>query len=366
LWSLALILLAGSGGVAYAAVSTNFFTAIINNQASQADYTLTANPASQGVIQGITKARITITSMKGFTGTVSLAATVAQTGSNIPSLVVNPATVTLKANAVGTADLNINTTNIPVSVSTGYPTFNMTVTGTSGHLSHSASLSVTILDPQRCTPGFICPSFTDPLFVSVSQNTTTRQVSTVQVNNHAAYPINVYSYYYTDSYKVQIGSEYNLNMLIGSNSLKSFQPTQAGVQVNGLILFWQAPPPPPTLTSHSQLNQSWAAMSSQVFEALSFESYTINSGTNVTINVRNTGTVPVTFASYFVKDPNGDQYFLNSWSGPTISPTALVKVNILIGSSCPGCVLTGNPFTYGVNDPVLIVTSRNNQFSYYV
>jgi len=102
---------------------------------------------------------------------------------------------------------------------------------------------------------------------------------------------------------------------------------------------------------------------SQPREVLSFETFTVNSGTNVTLYIRNMGTVSVSFTSYSVVDPyTGDKYFLNNWSVPTIAPTAMVPVNILIGSSCPGCVLTGNPFTFTTYDHVTIVTTRDTQF----
>lgn len=98
-------------------------------------------------------------------------------------------------------------------------------------------------------------------------------------------------------------------------------------------------------------------------EVLIFERFTINSGTNVTLYIRNNGTVSVSFTSYSVVDPyTGDDYALSSWSAPTIAPTATVPVNILIGSSCPGCVLTGNSFTFNTYDHVTIVTARDNQF----
>jgi hypothetical protein len=98
-------------------------------------------------------------------------------------------------------------------------------------------------------------------------------------------------------------------------------------------------------------------------EVLSFETLTINSGTNVTLYIRNMGTVSVSFTSYSVVDPyTGDKYYLNNWSGASISPTATVPVNILIGSSCPGCGLTGKPFNFSTYDHVTIVTARGTQF----
>jgi hypothetical protein len=361
LWSLVLIILAGSGGVAYGLVSTNILSTIINGRTNQPDYSLSASPPSQGVLQGITVARVTVTSVRGFTGTVSLSATLVQTGSNIPSVSLSPASVTLSANAAGTANLTVNSVNV---VTYTQPlTFNVTVTGNSGSISHTTGLSVTVLTPIGCTPGYICPSTSDPLSISISQNSTTLQVSSITINNHASYPIHLSSYFYTDSYKVQIGSEYMLNTTMGANTFQSFISTQPGIQVNGITILWQAPPPPPTLTSHGQLDQSWAPMNAQPKESLAFYPYTINSGTNVTLYVQNFGTVSVQFTSYTVKDGNGNQYTLNNWNGPTINPTIKLSINILIGSSCSSCTLTGNPFSFGTADPVTFVTSRGNTFT---
>lgn len=114
-------------------------------------------------------------------------------------------------------------------------------------------------------------------------------------------------------------------------------------------------------------------------EVLILEAYATNSATNVTFNIRNAGTLSVTFVGYTVKDSIGDQYARNSWStGPNpppaqISVNALGQLYILIGTSgtgsCGGsCSLTGNPFTFQTNYPytIVITTARNNQFSFQI
>ena len=103
-----------------------------------------------------------------------------------------------------------------------------------------------------------------------------------------------------------------------------------------------------------------------------------NSGTNVTLDLRNTGTAAITLASYYVKDSNGNQYARTSWTtGPnvpaSISPNQLGVVLVLIGTSgtgtCgSGCSLTGNAYTFtsGYAYTVVVITSRNNQFTFTV
>ena len=101
-------------------------------------------------------------------------------------------------------------------------------------------------------------------------------------------------------------------------------------------------------------------------ESLIFESFYMVSGTNVTLSIRNPGTASVAFTSYAVKDAAGDQYLLNGWEGLIIGPNTQLSVNILIGSSCPNCVLTGSPFTFTPGDGITLTTSRGNPFTFYL
>jgi hypothetical protein len=103
-------------------------------------------------------------------------------------------------------------------------------------------------------------------------------------------------------------------------------------------------------------------------EALALVSYTFTSGTNLTLFIKNFGNVSVSLASYYVKDSSGNQYALTTWPGPTINPNNTAPAMILIGSSCPGCTLVGSAFTFtpGFSYTIVIVTGRNNQFSFTV
>jgi FlaG/FlaF family flagellin (archaellin) len=113
-------------------------------------------------------------------------------------------------------------------------------------------------------------------------------------------------------------------------------------------------------------------------EACSPCSFTSN--TNVTMSIRELGTVNVTLTSYFVKDSSGNQYSRLSWNtagpnpSPIIAPNQVKGVIILIGTGasppqCGGsCASTGNAFTFnsGYSYTVTMVTSRNTQFSFSV
>ena len=96
-----------------------------------------------------------------------------------------------------------------------------------------------------------------------------------------------------------------------------------------------------------------------------------SSSTNVTAYINNIGSVNSTLATYYVKDSNGNSYQYNYPTSPavTIAPNAQKAVNFPIGSSCgSSCTLTGTAFTFqsGFSYTVLIVTSRNNQFTFQV
>jgi len=109
-------------------------------------------------------------------------------------------------------------------------------------------------------------------------------------------------------------------------------------------------------------------------EALNIESFSYGSNTNLTLNVRNTGSVAIAFASYYVKNATSAQYARLNWPNDaakmypaSVAPNGLVTVNIAISSaclntspaSCSGATFT---FTSGLSYTVTLVTTRNNQF----
>jgi FlaG/FlaF family flagellin (archaellin) len=103
--------------------------------------------------------------------------------------------------------------------------------------------------------------------------------------------------------------------------------------------------------------------------------YVSNSGafsnsTSVTAYINNLGTANATLATYYVKDANGNsyQYSYSTAGAPTIAPNTSVPLTFKIGSSCSSCTLTGTAYTFtsGYSYTVLLITSRNNQFTFTV
>jgi len=118
-----------SGGLSHSAIVTYQIT-------SAPDFTLSASPTSLTIAQGASgTSAITLTSLNGFSGTVTLSASSSPLG---PSTNLNPGTVTLSSNGVGSSTLNVT------SASASPGAYKINVTATSGSLSHSFLLNMTI------------------------------------------------------------------------------------------------------------------------------------------------------------------------------------------------------------------------------
>jgi len=108
--------------------------------------------------------------------------------------------------------------------------------------------------------------------------------------------------------------------------------------------------------------------------------YVANSGafsnsTSMTAYINNLGTANATLQTYYVKDASGNsyQYSYATGAGPTIAPNANIAITFKIGvagsgGSCSGCTLSGSAYTFtsGYSYTVLMITTRNNQFTFSV
>src|SRR5207302_10264344 len=118
-----------SGSLSHSATVTYQITAT-------PDFSVSANPTSLTISQGSSgTSNITLTSLNGFSGTVTLSASVSPSG---PFANLNPGSVTLVSNGAGSSTLNVT------SVSAAPGTYKVNVTATSGSLSHSFLITVTI------------------------------------------------------------------------------------------------------------------------------------------------------------------------------------------------------------------------------
>jgi uncharacterized membrane protein len=110
------------------------------------DFAISANPLSLQIDQGASaKSTVTITSVNGFIGTVNLSTTVFPAG---PTASIPPS-VMLGSGGSNSTVLTVMTTS---TTSAGF--YNVTVTGTSGSITHSTVVSVQVINPLA--PGVVC------------------------------------------------------------------------------------------------------------------------------------------------------------------------------------------------------------------
>ncbi len=112
-------------------------------------------------------------------------------------------------------------------------------------------------------------------------------------------------------------------------------------------------------------------------EALSLENTSFSGNATAAMSIRNIGTASITMVTYYVKDNSGNQYASGitgfAWLGAPsgIAANGLAATTINIGATCDGnCQYTGTSphfaFVAGNSYTVIIVTSRNNQFTFTV
>jgi hypothetical protein len=103
-------------------------------------------------------------------------------------------------------------------------------------------------------------------------------------------------------------------------------------------------------------------------DSVAMDSVAFPSNKSATLRLRQDGNATTTLTKYEVSDSIGDSYLLTNWTGPTITPSTLFTVDILIGNSCPSCTLSGNLFTFvsGQTYVVSVYAIDGNQFSFQV
>ena len=138
---------------------TTTVTLTVNAQGGS-DFSVSAAPASRTITQGSsTTYTVTVGAVNGFSGTVALS--VQGLPANASSS-FNPASIT----ASGTSTLTIST-----ATSTPIGTFNLTIVGTSGGVSHSASVTLVVTPP--CVTAAAGSGFHDTPLLSTETGTFT-------------------------------------------------------------------------------------------------------------------------------------------------------------------------------------------------
>jgi hypothetical protein len=133
-------------GIASSHGKTNYASSELSVQVvSNQDFAIASSPSNITNNFGTSnRTTITVTSLNGYTGTVSLTFTapfgyITLTGGQNP--------LTLSSGGTASSILNITT-----SLSTNLGTYNITVTGTAGSRTHSTVISLTVVDPIAPPP----------------------------------------------------------------------------------------------------------------------------------------------------------------------------------------------------------------------
>jgi len=144
--------------------STSHTATVMLSINALADFTLSANPTSRSVtVGGSTSYTVSIGALNGFSGTVALSVSGAPAG----------ATATLSPTSVSTS--GSSTLSVTTSNSTATGPYTLTITGTSGSLTHTASVALQVNPIQP--PDFSVSGSPSSLTVTSGNNTS----STVSV-----------------------------------------------------------------------------------------------------------------------------------------------------------------------------------------
>ena len=109
-------------------------------QSAQPDFSISANPASITLQPGTSgSSTVAVTSLNGFSGTVALTDNISPATSNPPVISLSSSSLTLSSGGSAGSTLTVTT-----SSSTTSGSYTVLVTGTSGSLSHSVTLSLTV------------------------------------------------------------------------------------------------------------------------------------------------------------------------------------------------------------------------------
>ena len=102
-------------------------------------------------------------------------------------------------------------------------------------------------------------------------------------------------------------------------------------------------------------------------EALNMNTYSFPTNNNVTLVLQNSGSVAVTFTTYYVKNSTGTTWTQTSYGwAPTIQPNQPATVPIGLGVTGGSFSTSSFYFVGGNSYTVTLVTSRNNQFQFTV
>lgn len=232
--------------------------------------------------------------------------------------------------------------------------YTVTVTGTSGKISHSISLSLVEQEigfsaspnPLMLLNKSATSAITLTSMNGFSGNVTIRPT----VPPYLTYTVSPSPVYLSEGGKATVSITF---------TTLSPNPASTGIQI-------VASTRPTPLTSDEALYYSMFLMTNQ---SLTVQSYSFASNTNAAMNLKNNETFAITPMSYSVADSSGDQYIFNYSSPPTCcSPQNTSPLAIAIGTGCSSCILSGSPFVFmvGQSYKVSLGTSPGYKFVFII
>ncbi len=282
----------------------------------------------------------------------------------LPSNATNTLTTSLNPSSVTPPDNRAANSTLTVSASPNAPIgdYLITVTGTSGPKTHTVQLTVIVLTG----PGFTISA--NPSFMNIARggaNTTTITVTSVNgFGGRIAMTVSA-----PFAFMGVAGGVSPLTVVSGTSNSTLLGISATNATIVGRYYFNVTGTSGSITRSTTVTANVTSVVLSSGRESMIMDMVTFNSGTNVTLTLHNTGSSSIQLVTYYVKDLAGDQYAYTSWPGPTLAPGSVVPTNILIGSSCSNCTLSGTAsfnFAFGSSYTITIVTARSNQFSFTV
>jgi hypothetical protein len=320
-------------------------------------FLLTTNPSGVTLPQGANAtSTISIMSIQGYAGTVSLAAQF--TKGNV-SVSFNPAGISMQAGGTATSVMTV-----VAAKNASIGTYNIIVTGTSavGRRVVSSSAMFTVAVNPLADFGLYAYPYSISVVVGMTNSTSIILASK-----------NGFAGSVTLSATIPFGF---LGVMGGQNpvSVSPAATTYTSLQVSAigstLIGKYNV-----TITGSSGTVSHSCILTVNVVapvpESLTLTGSALLSPTGITLSFRNDGNTPTTLQSYTVTDVSGDQWIFTNWTGPTILPGATSTAVIFIGASCETCTYSGifglfQQFVPGHTYTITITTKLHNQFTFTI
>ncbi len=300
---------------------------------------------------------VTVTSISGFTGTVTLS--LSYPGTSLTAS-VTPTSLTVPLNGAAKSTLSLTA---PTTIGN----YSILVTGVSTSHSRttysSAELTVQVVSSQDFAITSSPNTVTSPMG---STNTTT--ITVTSVNG------------YTGTVSLTVTTPFGFITVTGGQNPLTVSSGGSASTTLAITTSKSTPIGNYTLTvtgsSGSRTHTTTITLTvvdpnPVIVEGLSLNSYTFNNATYLTLNLQNIGNGTITLTSYIVRDSSGDAWTLTNYAGPTIGVGQSGAASVFIGSSCPNCGYTGITglffqFQPGQTYTVTVTTTRGNQFTFNV